>query len=268
MTDIDTALDALGDPMRRRIVGRLAAGPLDVGGIAEGMPIGRPAVSMHLRVLRTAGLVRDQAEGNRRVYHLEPEALLRLREHLDWYWEQSLSAYRQAAEAQVKEQSVTTEQEIMVTKIVQVNAPLATAFEVFVLQRWWPVETHHLVGVPDSEVVLEPFVGGRWFERAPDGSEAEWGKVLAWQPPHRLLLSWQVSPQWTFEADLSRASEIEVSFTPEGADRTRVELRHRHLERYGPEAERMRRILDGKGGEPLQSFAQYIAEMHDPDQEG
>jgi len=68
--DIDPALDALGDPMRRRIVGRLAAGPLDVGGIAAGMPVGRTAVSMHLRVLKAAGLVSDQADGNRRVYHL------------------------------------------------------------------------------------------------------------------------------------------------------------------------------------------------------
>src|SRR5215472_10126730 len=102
--DIDAALDALGDPMRRRIIGRLAVGPLDVGGISAGMPIGRTAVSMHLR---------------------------RLRDHLDWYWERSLAAYQRAAEARAKEQDMTTEQEIVVAKTVRVNAPLAVAFEVF-----------------------------------------------------------------------------------------------------------------------------------------
>jgi DNA-binding transcriptional ArsR family regulator/uncharacterized protein YndB with AHSA1/START domain len=257
--DIDTALDALGDPMRRNIVGRLAAGPLDVGAIAQGMPIGRTAVSMHLRLLKAAGLVGDRAVGNRRVYHLEPEALRRLRDHLDWYWERSLAAYQRAAEARAKEQNVTAEQEVVVAKTVRVNAPLAVAFEVFVGQHWWPVATHHLAEPPGCEAVLEPFPGGRWYERAADGAETDWGTVLAWQPPYRLLLTWQVSPRWTYEEDPRRGSEIEVTFTPEGPGVTRVDLTHRHLERYGPETERMRRILDDKGGEPLDAFARHIA---------
>jgi DNA-binding transcriptional ArsR family regulator len=82
--DIDSALDALGDSMRRRIIGRLAAGPLDVGGIAAGLPISRTGVSMHLRVLKAAGLVGDRAVGNRRVYHLKSDALRRLRDHHEW----------------------------------------------------------------------------------------------------------------------------------------------------------------------------------------
>jgi len=101
--DIDSALDALGDPTRRRIVGRLAAGPLDVGGIAASMTVGRAAVSMHLRVLKDAGLVSDQPIGNRRVYRLEPDAMRQLRDHLDWYWERSLAAFKQAAEARARE---------------------------------------------------------------------------------------------------------------------------------------------------------------------
>lgn len=259
--DIDSALDALGDPMRRRIVGRLAAGPLDVGRIAAGMPVGRTAVSMHLRVLKAAGLVDDRADGNRRVYHLEAEALRRLRDHLDWYWERSLAASQRAAEVTAREQRMATEQEIVVAKTVRVNAPLAVAFEVFAGQRWWPVDTHHLAEPPGAEVVLEPFQGGRWYERAADGTETDWGTVLAWQPPYRLLLTWQVSPRWTREEDPGRGSEIEVTFTPEGPDVTRVDLTHRHLERYGPEAGRMRRILDGKGGEPLTAFARHLAEV-------
>src|ERR1700752_3129665 len=158
--DLDSALDALGDPMRRRIIGRLAAHPLDVGGIAAAMPISRTAVSMHLRVLKAAGLVSDQAAGNRRVYHLEPDALEQLRQHLDWYWERSLAAYQRAAESTAKGQGMTPEQEIAVAKTVFVNARLALPFDVFIAQRWWPVATHPLAEPHGPEVVLEPFPGG------------------------------------------------------------------------------------------------------------
>lgn len=257
--DIDAALDALGDPMRRRIVARLAAVPLDVSTIADGMPIGRAAVSMHLRTLKAAGLVRDQAVATRRVYHLEPEALRQLRDHLDWYWERSLAAYQRAAEHQAKERNMPAEPEVVVAKTVRVQAPLALAFEVFIGQEWWPVTTHHLAEPPGREAVLEPFQGGRWYERSADGVETDWGTVLVWQPPHRLLLTWQVSPHWTYEPDPSLGSEIEVTFTPESEDVTRVDLVHRRLERYGPETERMRRILDAKGGEPLAAFAKHLA---------
>jgi hypothetical protein len=126
------------------------------------MPIGRAAVSMHLRVLKAAGLVADQAAGNRRVYHLEPDAMRELRDHLDWYWERSLASYQRAAEARAREQGMTPEREIVVTKTVRVSASLAVAFEVFVGQQWWPVDTHHLAEPHGSEVVLEPFPGGRW----------------------------------------------------------------------------------------------------------
>jgi DNA-binding transcriptional ArsR family regulator len=258
--DLDSALDALGDPMRRRIIGRLAAHPLDVGGIAADMPISRTAVSMHLRVLKAAGLVSDRPAGNRRVYHLEPDALEQLRKHLDWYWERSLAAYQRAADAVAKGQNMTAEQEIVVAKTVRVNAPLAIAFDAFVAQQWWPVDTHHLAEPHGAEVVLEPFPGGRWYERAADGTQTDWGTVLAWQPPYRLLLTWQVSPRWAYEEDPAGASEIEVTFTPEGPHVTRVDFTHRHLERYGAQAERMRRILDEKGAGPLlTAFAAHIA---------
>jgi DNA-binding transcriptional ArsR family regulator/uncharacterized protein YndB with AHSA1/START domain len=251
-------LNALADPTRRSIIGRLAAGPFDVRGISAGLPVGRPAVSMHLRVLKDAGLVGVRAVGNRRVYHLEPEGMRRLCDHLDGYWERSLAAYQRAAEAHAKEQNMTSESEIVVAKTVRVKAPLALAFDVFIGQAWWPVHTHHLAEPSGHEAVLEPFVGGRWYEKAADGTETDWGSVLSWQPPHRLLLTWQVSPEWTYKRDASRGSEVEVTFTPDGPHVTRVDFVHRHLERYGPQAERMRRILDEKGGEPLQAFAQRI----------
>jgi uncharacterized protein YndB with AHSA1/START domain len=206
-------------------------------------------------VLKAAGLVLDEPQGNRRIYHLEPDALRALRDHLDWYWGRALAAYQEAAEERARQMT----DEIVVAKTVRVNAPLAVAFEVFAEQGWWPVATHHLAGASGSEVVLEPFRGGRWYERAPDGTETDWGTVLAWQPPARLLLTWQVSPDWTYDPDPARGSEIEVTFTPDG-EGTRVDFTHRHLERYGDQAERMRRILDGQGGEPLAAFARHFAE--------
>jgi DNA-binding transcriptional ArsR family regulator len=258
-TDIDEALDAFGDATRRAILGRLASGALDVGGIAAGLPVGRTAVSMHLRVLKAAGLVSHVPVGNRRVYRLEPDALRRLRDHLDWYWERSLTAYQRAAEARAREQDVPKQPEIVVAKTVRVQAPIAIAFDVFAGQQWWPVESHHIAEPHGREVVLEPFPGGRWYEQAADGTQTDWGTVLAWQPPYRLLLTWQVSPRWTYEQDPGRGSQIEVTFTPEGPDVTRVDFTHRRLERYGPEAERMRRILEENGGGPLTAFARYLA---------
>lgn len=260
VTDVGATLDALGDPVRRRILGRLAAGPLPVGEIARAMPVGRPAVSMHLRVLRAAGLVIDRASGNRRLYQLNPDALARVRDHLDWYWTEALAAFTHAAERAAGGDMGSNATEVMVAKTVTVEAPLAIAFRVFIDQGWWPVKTHHLAQPAGDEVVLEPYVGGRWFERAADGTETDWGTVLVWEPPHRLVLTWQVSPDWTYEPDPARASEIEVRFTAQGPHQTRVDLAHRHLERYRDQAERMRIILDRPSGaaEPLEAYAQSL----------
>ncbi len=258
--DIDLLLDALGDPMRRRILGRLAEGPLDVGALAEGMPIGRTAVSMHLRVLKDAGLVADEREGTRRRYHLQADAFRAVRDHLDWYWERSLDAFKIAAETRAKELKMPKLlEDVIVAKEVTVEAPLAVAFEVFIEQTWWPVTTHHIASTPGVATVLEPFVGGRWYERDADGIETDWGVVMAWQPPHRIVLTWQVNAQWGYEVDPLLGSEIEVTFTPQGENSTRVALVHRRLERYGVETERMVSILDAKGGEPLEAYARYIA---------
>lgn len=138
--------------------------------------------------------------------------------------------------------------EVRSTTTALVRAPIDVAFRVFAEQRWWPLATHHLAEPPGDEVVLEPFAGGRWYERSADGREQEWGTVLAWEPPHRILLTWQVSADWTYEPDPDRASEIEVRFIAAGPDETRVEYSHRHLERYGDGAARMRRAVGGSGG--------------------
>jgi DNA-binding transcriptional ArsR family regulator len=259
-TDVSAGLDALGDATRRAIVSKLAAGPAAVGELARGLPVGRPAVSMHLRVLKDAGLVADEAVGTRRLYRLRPEGLARLRDHLDWYWEQALAAYKQAAEQAEPGGEMTAQPEISVVRTVTVETPLSTAFRVFTEQRWWPVATHHLAEPAGEIVVLEPFVGGRWYERAADGTERDWGTVLVWEPPHRLVMTFQIAPGWTYEPDPASASEIEVLFTAEAAGRTRVDFMHRRLERYGDEAERMRAVLDRPTGATavLTAYAQAV----------
>ena len=240
--DVDEGLEALGDRTRRQILGRLARGPASVGEIALALPVGRPAVSMHLRVLREAELVSSRAEGTRRLYQLEPDALAALRDYLDWYWTQALETFKQHVEA---EGETPMEPELKVTKSIVVDVSRVRAIELIHDQeRWWPIATHHIAEPGGESAVLEPFVGGRWYERARDGSETDWGRVLVFEPPHRILLTWQMSSGWNYEPDPARASEIEVSFLAESRNRTRIVFEHRHLERYGDQAERMHAILD------------------------
>ncbi len=245
----ELGLAALGDATRRRIVERLAAGQCAVGDLARSLPVGRPAVSMHLRVLQDAGLVCHQRAGNRRLYHLDPHGLVLLRDHLDAYWSLALGAFASAASGRQKGQAMAIESELSVLKTVVVPVPLVEAFALFVQQdRWWPVATHHLAEPHGKTAVLEPFQGGRWYERLADGREQEWGRVLVWRPPHQVVLSFLVGSDWMPEPDPSKASEIDVCFLAEAPDRTRLEFEHRHLERYGEQAERMRSVLDGPNG--------------------
>jgi len=133
-----------------------------------------------------------------------------------------------------------------VRRTVAVDVPVERAFRVFTEEvgRWWPLDTHHTNPAGAVTAVIEPRVGGRWFERAEDGSETDWGRVLAWEPPDRLVLAWHLSPQWRFDPDPKRASEVEVRFVAEGPASTRVELEHRKFEVYGAEAETVRDVFE------------------------
>jgi uncharacterized protein YndB with AHSA1/START domain len=115
---------------------------------------------------------------------------------------------------------------------ITVRVPIEKAFRVFTsaFNTWWPREFH--IGQAEmAEAVLEPREGGRWYERGVDGSECDWGRVLAWEPPHRLLITWQINGEWQFDPEPQHASEIEVRFIAEGPGETRVELEHRLLDR-------------------------------------
>jgi len=134
-----------------------------------------------------------------------------------------------------------------VRRSVRVKAAPARAFEVFTagIGRWWPASHSINKGPKQQAVIIEPRTGGRWYERGDDGSECEWGRVLAWEPPSRVLLAWQIDGQWKYDPNFE--TEVEVKFIPDGTG-TRVELEHRNLERYGERADAVRGMIDSPGG--------------------
>jgi uncharacterized protein YndB with AHSA1/START domain len=142
-----------------------------------------------------------------------------------------------------------------------VEVPAQRAFDAFTqeMRSWWP-EDHHVLQGELAEMMFEPRVGGRIYDRATDGSECTWARVLAYEPPDRLVFSWDVSLQWGIEDDPERTSEVEVRFIAESEARTRVELEHRHLERHGDGWESMHGAVSSAGGWPqgLAAFAAYL----------
>jgi uncharacterized protein YndB with AHSA1/START domain len=135
---------------------------------------------------------------------------------------------------------------------IVVDAPIARAFEVFTKDfgRFKPPE-HNLLRVEIAETVFEPRVGGYLYDRGIDGSECRWARVLAYEPPNRVLLTWNISPRWQLEANPDNVSEWEVRFTAETPGRTRVEIEHRKLERHGEGWEGIRDGVTGDRGWPL-----------------
>jgi uncharacterized protein YndB with AHSA1/START domain len=118
-----------------------------------------------------------------------------------------------------------------------------------------------MLSVEIAETVFEPRVGGHLYDRGIDGSECRWARVLAYEPPNRVVISWDISPQWQIETDLEKTSEIEVRFISETPERTRVELEHRNLDRHGDGWDAVRAGVDSEGGWPtyLQRFAALLA---------
>jgi uncharacterized protein YndB with AHSA1/START domain len=135
---------------------------------------------------------------------------------------------------------------------IVVEAPLERAFRVFTqdFDRIKPRE-HNLLRVEIAETVFEPRVGGYVYDRGVDGSVCRWARVLVYEPPHRIVISWDISPQWQIETNLENTSEVEVRFTPESRQRTRVELEHRNLDRHGAGWETERESVRSEGGWPL-----------------
>lgn len=158
-------------------------------------------------------------------------------------------------------------EEAVVRKSVRVAAIPERAFRVFVeqMETWWPA-THHVGDTPFQAIFVEPRVGGRWFERNVKGEEGTWGWVLAWDPPRRVRMSWHVGPghdrpDWKFDPDLAKASELEIRFTAE-QNGTLVELEHSKLERLGEGYQDLRALFDGPGAwvTILDLFAKRVEE--------
>lgn len=143
-----------------------------------------------------------------------------------------------------------------IRKSLRVRAPVERAFRVFTagMGGWW-MKSHSLLAARQRDVVIEPRAGGRWYEVGDDGSEQDWGRVLAWEAPHRVVLAWQLDADWSYDPDFE--TTVEVRFTAEG-DETIVEFEHRDLERYGERAAEVRGDyesgMDGGWGELLDGF--------------
>jgi uncharacterized protein YndB with AHSA1/START domain len=147
---------------------------------------------------------------------------------------------------------MTQARPVTVRHEVVVNAPLDRAFRVFT-ERFgdFKPREHNLMNVPIAETVFEGRVGGHIYDRGEDGSLCKWARIVAFEPPNRVVFTWDIGSTWQLETDLTRASEVEVRFTAETSERTRVELEHRHIERHGEGWESIAAGVDGDAGWPL-----------------
>ena len=154
---------------------------------------------------------------------------------------------------------MTQAADVVVRRQIVVDAPIERAFAVFT-ERFGDIKPpeHNLLSAPIAETVFEPKVGGHIYDRAVDGSECRWARVLAYEPPNRVVFSWDISPYWQVETDPEHTSEVEVRFVAETPERTRLELEHRNLDRHGPGWEGVRDGVADDSGWPL-----YLARYAD-----
>jgi len=141
-----------------------------------------------------------------------------------------------------------------IQKQLVVEAPVDRAFRVFTenMGAWWPRE-HHIGAATMKACIIEPRVDGRWYELGEDESQCDWGRVLAWEPPRRVLLAWQMNAEFKYDPEL--LTEVEVTFTVLAPKRTRVDFEHRGLERFGAAADRLHKAMGEGWGQILESFA-------------
>jgi uncharacterized protein YndB with AHSA1/START domain len=151
--------------------------------------------------------------------------------------------------------------DIPVRRTISVSASVERAFRVFTAEfdTWWP-RSHHIGKSPMKKAIVEGKAGGRCYTEQEDGTESDWGRVLVWEPPHRIVLAWQVTPEWGYQPDLAQSSEVEIRFSPVAGGGTRVDLEHRHFERHGSGAPTMRTAVDSPNGWTgvMQLFAERV----------
>jgi uncharacterized protein YndB with AHSA1/START domain len=144
-----------------------------------------------------------------------------------------------------------------VRRSITVEAPIERAFSLFTdgMGTWWSKD-HHILQGELAEMVFEPREGGHIIDRGVDGSECRWSRVLAYEPPNRVVFSWDINLSWQLETDPEKTSEVEIRFTQDGPERTFMELEHRNLDRHGEGWERMRDAVGSAGGWDLHGFAE------------
>ena len=154
----------------------------------------------------------------------------------------------------------TAEHATSVARSIVVQAPIERTFSIFTdgIGTWWPPE-HHLLEGELASMEFEPRVGGHIVDRGADGSECRWARVLAYEPPTRVVFSWDINLAWQIETNPEKTSEVEVRFEADGPDRTRVALEHRNLDRHGDGWERMRDAVGSPDGWNLTPFADAVA---------
>jgi len=136
-----------------------------------------------------------------------------------------------------------------VLKAISVKTTVDRAFDVFTrgFDTWWP-RGHHIGSSPMKRAIIEGKTGGRCYSEQVDGTDCPWGSVLVWEPPTRVVIAWQITPQWQHEPDVSKSSEVEITFTAEEGGTTRVQLEHRHFDRHGQGAAAMKAGVDSSAG--------------------
>lgn len=157
---------------------------------------------------------------------------------------------------------MTQANDSVVCKVIVVQASVERAFSVFT-ERFgdFKPREHNLLSAPIVETTFEPRVGGHIVDRAEDGSECRWARILAYEPPTRVVFSWDIGPTWQIEPNAENTSEVEVRFAADGPDRTRVDIEHRYIDRHGPGWESIRDGVDADDGWPLY-LDRYAALLH------
>lgn len=231
---IEAQLDALGVETRRTIYRMLLEHPRSVSEIAAGLPVSRPAVSQHLKVLLDADLVRVSNVGTRRVYAADPAGVAALREWADEMWSMAMGSFerfaRRAAEEEMHMQNIEP-----VVKTIAVPGDPEWAFQLFTtrIDEWWPKQSHSVGGDDAQRVAVEPGEHGRVFEVTSDGVEHEWGRITVWEPAGRLAFTWHPG---TAE---EQATHVEITFRAD-AEGTEVTIVHDGWAARGADAGKIR----------------------------
>lgn len=232
---VDAQLEALSAETRRAIYAMLLERPRSVGDIADHLPVSRPAVSQHLRVLLDADLARVTKVGTRRVYSANPAGMAALRDWIDRMWDMAMGSFADFARRELEREMSSNDRLEPVIKVMTVPGSPAMVFELFTdkMAEWWPLESHS-VGQEDAVGVrVEPGVGGRVIETTRDGAEHEWAQIKQWEPGERLEMDWYPG------IPSSQATHLEITFR-QTADGTELTLVHDGWEARGVNAARMR----------------------------